>query len=84
MPTPHRHGQCPTHPAPPPPVQGAVCGSVTLCYLASLDEVSAVHHEGPVEGEEARAAVKLVLEAALRVKEAARRCLQTTLSDNDV
>ena len=58
-----------------------MCGSMTLCYLASLDEVSAVHHEGPLEGEEARAAVKLALEAALRVKEAARQCLQATSTE---
>ena len=65
---------------PPPCPQVAVWGSVTLCYLAALDEVSAVHHQGALEGEQVKGAIKLALEAALMVKEAARQCLQATLS----
>lgn len=61
-----------------------MCGSVTLCYLPSVDMVSAVHHEGALEGEEAKAAIKLALEAALRVREAARQCLQATFSGCNV
>lgn len=75
--TPHNPLMIITCSAPPPlpPIQGAVCGSLTLCYLPSADMVSTVHHEGPLEGEEAKTAIKLALEAALRVREAARQCM---------
>ena len=43
--------------------------------------ISAVHHEGALEGEQEKVAIKLALEAALRVREAARHCLQATVSD---